>query len=263
MNRRCESPAFTATVRAPTGRAAAQHRLLRCPFALTARTALAALWTARSGRPILQLMADASAPDDPRDAQDSAILVRVTVVPGPRGGAGVGQTRLLHRRAPAVAALTLALLAGAVVGVASSRILAGPEPPLRAQAAQADEAGPAGVAAAYHYPLACLSVTIAAADPAYAAARLNRASPCWRYGVYSTTIFHRVAGKWRLVTSGASCSIASIPTVVRAEVGLCESGSAVTAPIASGRRRGLSDGPGAVLNDWDLPRALDGSGSES
>ena len=211
---------------------------------------LGALLDTRSGQKdpdsaILPVMADAAPPGDPVGARDSAVLLEVTVVPGPRGGTRRSRLRLLRRLGPALAAL--AVFAGAVVGVAVSG-LSGAKQPVHAQALQAGDAGPAGVAAAYHYPLACLSVTISLADPAYAAARLNRASPCWRYGVYATTIFHRVAGEWRLVTSSTGCSIASIPAVVRGELGVCDGGP--------------PDGLRAVLNDWDLPRALGSNGSE-
>jgi hypothetical protein len=193
-------------------------------------------------------MADGPAFDDPRDARDSPVLLEVTVVRGPRGGADAGRSGPLHRLTPAVALLAVALLAGVVVIFAASRVVRGVERPLHPHAAQAGDAGPAGVAAAYHYPLACLSVTIVPADPAYAAARLDRASPCWRYGVYATTIFHRVAARWQLVTSSAGCSIRSIPAVVRAELGLCDGRPAAV--------------PRAALNDWDLPRALGSNGSE-
>jgi hypothetical protein len=152
-------------------------------------------------------------------------LVRVTIESGSRGGTRrrVARVRWL---AAVVAVVGMALAAAAVVSLVASRTTRRAQPPVHAPTAQARNAGPIGVAAAYHYPLACLSVTIAKADPAYAAARLNRASPCWRVGVYTTTILHRVAGVWRvaLETAGATCAITSIPAVVRAQLGLCASG---------------------------------------
>ena len=83
--------------------------------------------------------------------------------------------------------------------------------------------GPAGVAAAYQYPLGCLSVTVDAADRAYARAWLDRASPCWRYGAYVTAIFHRVDGTWQIIlnTTTYSCPVASLPAVVQAQLSVC------------------------------------------
>jgi hypothetical protein len=196
-------------------------------------------------------------------------LVRVTVEPGGPGG-GSKRIARVRSRAPVIAVTVVALgaaaLAGAaVLGLVTSRTTVRATPPVHTPIAQARDAGPVGVAAAYRYPLACLSVTIAKADPDFAAARLDRASPCWRYGVYTTTILHRVAGVWRvaLETSGASCSISSIPAVVRAQLGLCAGGPAPPAAIANQRRGGQGRGVRAVRNDWDLPRALNADGSES
>lgn len=84
-------------------------------------------------------------------------------------------------------------------------------------------AGPAGVAAAYRYPLSCLTVTISTRDPAYASARLNRASPCWRYGVYLTAIFHRVDGSWHEVLDANTyaCPLVWLPAVVQTQLSVC------------------------------------------
>jgi hypothetical protein len=165
--------------------------------------------------------------------------MRVTVETGPRRRASPGQMTALRRRAPVIAAVVIALLAAAAVEVVRSRGTGTAAPPLHAQAAQASAPGPVGVAAAYRYPRACLSVTIAAADPAYAAVRLNRVSPCWRYGVYVTAIFHRVAGVWRMVldTTGAGCPMTSIPETVRAQLGLCDSEVTPAGPGPDARPR--------------------------
>ncbi|HTX07266.1 MAG TPA: hypothetical protein VME22_01580 [Solirubrobacteraceae bacterium] len=176
-------------------------------------------------------MADRGATEDPGVIGASPVLVRVTVEPGPRRGVAFRQIRRLGRVAPVAAVVAVALFAAAVVGVVATQVTATAPPRPGAQAAQASNPGPVGVAAAYRYPRACLSVTIAAADPAYAAVRLNRASPCWRYGVYVTAIFHRVAGVWRMVldTAGARCPMTSLPPAVRAQLGLCDSDRAATA----------------------------------
>jgi hypothetical protein len=89
--------------------------------------------------------------------------------------------------------------------------------------------GAAGVAAAYRYPLNCLTVTFAPGDPAYARARLDRASPCWRIGAYDTTILHRVGGIWRVVLNAPSyvCPVASLPPAVQVTLALCPAGPRV------------------------------------
>jgi hypothetical protein len=81
----------------------------------------------------------------------------------------------------------------------------------------------AAVALAYRYPAACLTVTFSAADPAYARVALDRASPCWRYGVYAITVFHRAAGSWREVVdrTSYSCPLRRLPMVVQHQLGVC------------------------------------------
>jgi hypothetical protein len=156
------------------------------------------------------------------DHSDGPVVVRVTIEPGNRHRAAPKRAKLRGHLKAVIATAAAALLAGAAVGVAASLGSNPRTPPIQAHSPLAHDAGPAGVAAAYRYPLACLSVTIAAADPAYAAARLDRASPCWRFGAYGAVIFHRVAGAWAVLpaTSGANCATSSIPAVVRAQLGV-------------------------------------------
>ncbi len=96
-------------------------------------------------------------------------------------------------------------------------------PSLHASPAAAREPGPAGVAAAYGYPLRCLSVTIASANRAYARADYNRVSACGRYDGTVTAIFHRVGGEWRPVldATGYSCPVASLSRAVATELDVC------------------------------------------
>jgi hypothetical protein len=98
-----------------------------------------------------------------------------------------------------------------------------PTPSVHASPAAARQSGAAGVAAAYGYPPRCLSVTIAAADPAYARADYNRVSACGRYDGTVTAIFHRVDGEWRAVldATGYSCPIPSLPRAVLSELDVC------------------------------------------
>ncbi len=149
--------------------------------------------------------------------EQDASEVQVTVSFGPR------------RRRPWIAAAALAgVAAGILVAVAISDwngTRAGSPPAPGASRSQLP--GAAGVAAAYRYPLHCLSVVTAASDPTYARAELDRASPCWRYGGYVTAIFHRAGGAWRLVLDAGSytCPLASLPAVVQAQLALCPPGA--------------------------------------
>jgi hypothetical protein len=195
-------------------------------------------------------MADRGAHEDPGATGESPVLVAVTIEPGPRRSTTPRQIRRPGRLAPLIAVGVVALFAAAAVGVVASGGTGTAARPLQAQAARASTPGPVGVAAAYRYPRACLSVTTAAVDPAYAAVRLNRASPCWRYGVYVTAIFQRVAGVWRMVldTTGAGCPMTSVPASVLAQLGLCDSESAAWATLATGRAlEGLRSHPAQLL----------------
>jgi len=94
---------------------------------------------------------------------------------------------------------------------------------LHVSRAAAREPGPAGVAAAYGYPLRCLTVTIAPANRSYARADYNRVSACGRYDGTVTAIFHRVDREWRPVldATGYSCPIASLSRAVATELAVC------------------------------------------
>jgi hypothetical protein len=89
---------------------------------------------------------------------------------------------------------------------------------------------PAGVAAAYGYPLGCMSVTIPAADRTYARAVLSHATGCAGSTGYAPAIFHYVAGRWRLVPDaiGYMCNRESVPAAVDRAFELC------VGPIAPG-----------------------------
>lgn len=165
-------------------------------------------------------------------------VVSVTVVPG-TGGHDV-RDRIAGTRAVARARLILGLAivvaVGGVGGIAVDSLQGGRTgAPSGAPVGQARAAGPAGVAAAYRYPLGCLGVTISASDPASASAHLDRASPCWRYGVYVTAIFHRVHRVWRLALEAASssCPAVSLPAVVRAQLAVCRRTATPASPSST------------------------------
>jgi hypothetical protein len=89
--------------------------------------------------------------------------------------------------------------------------------------AMARESGPAGVAAAYGYPLRCLSITILGTGQRYARADFNHMSRCGRFTGYSTAIFLRVMGAWRPVLEAVAyvCPVASLFIDAQTELGVC------------------------------------------
>lgn len=173
----------------------------------------------------LVVMAQRTTPDRRGSLADPPSQVQVTVVPGPHGAV---RGRLAHLRR----VLRPALFAGlAVTAAAVGTVLLVVGRNGHAARASGDvrialsrAAAPPGVAAVYRYPLGCLGVTLSAADPAYASAHLDRGSPCWRYGVYVTAIFHRVDGVWRLMleATSATCPPVSLPAAVRAALAVCQ-----------------------------------------
>jgi hypothetical protein len=119
----------------------------------------------------------------------------------------------------ALCALVLGAAVTGAVGASGGERRAGSGEP----SAGAREAGPAGVAAAYGYPLRCLVVTILATEPAYARADFDHRSPCGRYTGDPTAIFHRARGAWRAVleTSAYFCPVASLPSAVSFALAVC------------------------------------------
>jgi hypothetical protein len=93
--------------------------------------------------------------------------------------------------------------------------------PLRA--VQVRDPGPAGVAAAYGYPLGCLTVTLLATDRTYARADFDHRTPCGRYTGYPTAIFHYRSGAWRPVLDAIAyaCPIDWLPARVQTGFGVC------------------------------------------
>ena len=83
--------------------------------------------------------------------------------------------------------------------------------------------GADGVAAAYGYPLGCVSVTILATDRTYARANLSHVAGCGGITGYAPAIFHYVAGRWRLVPDaiGYMCFRGAVPPAVERGFALC------------------------------------------
>jgi hypothetical protein len=89
--------------------------------------------------------------------------------------------------------------------------------------ALAGEGGPAGVAAAYGFPLRCLRVTILTPGDSYARADFNHASHCGLYAWDPTAIFHWVTGSWRTVLNADQyhCPVGTLPAVVQTRLDVC------------------------------------------
>lgn len=151
--------------------------------------------------------------------------VQVTVLPDPR-------PRPLWRRITSASACVKALTTGGVVVLigAVATIVAASLPPVPlhdnrgAVPTLARQPGPAGVAAAYGFPMRCLTVTMLSREPGYARADFNRGSECGRYNGDVTAIFERVGGAWRPVLHAVEyvCPVRSLPGAVQVQLAVCQ-----------------------------------------
>ena len=149
--------------------------------------------------------------------------VEVTVLSPPRGPTArerIGSVKA-SRRVHFVLAVVLGAAAMAAVFAALSLTGGGGSAVREASAAR--QPGPAGVAAAYGYPLRCLSVTIPLYDPRFARADFDRALQCGQFTGDPTAIFKRVDGWWRPVLDAVaySCPVRSMPPRVQTELAVC------------------------------------------
>lgn len=158
-------------------------------------------------------------PDQWEGSADPPRVVQVTLLPDPyarplRERIHVSR-RLLVGFVPAACACLVALAAGTLG--------AGRSPTIPVARAGATRPGPWGVAAAYGYPLRCLSITIDPTDRVYARADFDHGSPCGRYDGDVTAIFHRVDHAWRPVldATGYGCPVASLSAAVQSALDVC------------------------------------------
>ena len=145
--------------------------------------------------------------------------IAVTVLsPPPRPTA---RERIGSIKAPRRALVGLGAAATAAV-LAALSLTGGGGGPIR-EASAARQRGPAGVAAAYGYPLRCLSVTIPLHDPRFARADFDRALQCGQFTGDPTAIFKRVQGWWRPLLDAVaySCPVRSMPPRVQTELAVC------------------------------------------
>jgi hypothetical protein len=150
--------------------------------------------------------------------------VHITVLPGV-------ERRPWRERVPAVGAfstshrtVSIVLVLGAIASLATAVLVTGADRRERSlERVGAANAGSAAVAAAYGYPMRCLSVTILPDYPTYARADFDHLYPCGRYTGYPTVIFRHVHGGWRIVLDATaySCPVASIPVGVQQGLDIC------------------------------------------
>jgi hypothetical protein len=82
-------------------------------------------------------------------------------------------------------------VAVAIVALFAARSLGGGSGTAHSERTQARELGAARVAAAYGYPLRCLSVAVALHDPRFLRPDFDRTLWCVRYGAHPTAILRR------------------------------------------------------------------------
>ena len=152
--------------------------------------------------------------------QERAELLEVRVVV--HSGAVVpGRPLRAHLPHGLVAALAGLLVAAGALGVVAT---ASRHHARRLTSRAVHAAGPAGAAAAYGYPMPCLSITVPPSHPSYARADFNHGEPCGRYTGFTTAILHRVNGAWHVVLDATSysCPLPAIPLAVQAALGVCD-----------------------------------------
>ena len=154
------------------------------------------------------------APDGRDAGSDSPHVVAIEVTVASRARPPGDSRRSRHHRAIAGLVLTALIAAIAVIWLVGRH--AQNRDPVTVR-------GPNGVAAAYGYPLGCMSVTIPAADRTYARADLSHTAGCGSNTGYAPAIFHYVAGRWRLVPDaiGYTCNPNAVPAVVERAFALC------------------------------------------
>jgi hypothetical protein len=149
---------------------------------------------------------------DARSDSPQVVTVEVTVASHGR-----------PRRSAARRGLALAIGAIAALGALAAIMAVAVSGPSARHADPVTARGPAGVAAAYGYPLGCMSVKIPAADRTYARADLTHAAGCGGITGYAPAFFHYVAGRWRLVPNaiGYMCNPDVAPAAVVQGLDLC------------------------------------------
>jgi hypothetical protein len=145
-----------------------------------------------------------SLPDSHRSLVGPPSEVQVTVFRLPDDGALYQRVARQLDRIPArvrrAAFITLAVAALGGLGMAIALGGGGPRGPVWG----VSDAGPAGVAAAYGYPLGCLRVKISAVNPALARAEFDQHGSCGYVSGFPSALFHRFGGEWHPVLYSAS-----------------------------------------------------------
>jgi hypothetical protein len=148
-------------------------------------------------------------PDRRIEGEEQTSEVWVTVLPH-------RDRRRVRERIPQASTIAVA---AAIVAIAAAAVY----DPGSEVLSPAHASGAAGVAAAYGYPLRCLSVTTSSSNTSYARADFDRRSACGRYDWSVVAIFHRAGGLWRPVLDASTyrCPVASLPAAVQRQLSVC------------------------------------------
>jgi hypothetical protein len=155
-------------------------------------------------------------PDRRIEGEEQTSEVWVTVLPGRDRRPPWQWSRRLSERIPPASAIAVVV---AIAAIAAAALY----DPGGEALSPAHASGPAGIAAAYGYPLRCLSVTTSSSNTAYARVDFDRRSACGRYDWSVVAIFHRAGGLWRpvLETGNYRCPVASLPAAVQRQLSVC------------------------------------------
>lgn len=145
-----------------------------------------------------------SLPDSHRSFAGAPSEVQVTVfrLPDDRALSRRIERRLDRIPARVRRAVVTTLGAAAIGGLGLAIALGGSGP--RGAVWGVSDAGPAGVAAAYGYPLGCLQVRISAANPAFARAEFDHHGSCGYVSGFPVARFRRFGGEWHPVLYSVS-----------------------------------------------------------
>ena len=151
--------------------------------------------------------------DSRREPAEPPSEVQVTVFRSP---SELHLNGWLARHRSTISLLVAAIVVGGVAfGISAS-------PGGRAVSAGVADPGPAGVAAAYGYPPACLRVRISAVDPEFARADFARGS-CPLQIAFPTALFHRFGSEWHPMYYAIyfPCRLPLLPAAVQRELIAC------------------------------------------
>lgn len=168
-------------------------------------------------------MARKRTPDRSPPLDDPPPSVEVTILSGASGPTPRERIAAGARTAPRRWVIGFVLVIVAAGALIATSLPAESGSGAQGVSARAHEPGAAGVAAAYGYPLRCLTVTFSRVDADYARADVEHTGQCWRYRGDVLAVFKRVAGAWRALLRGGiySCPVGGMPAAVQLDLAVC------------------------------------------